>query len=482
MQQKYFIIIIIFLLFISACKKDKSNIVDPAKEGQRIVILYTNDEHGWMQPTDTYDGAAGLMGLWREKEGFTEDGPFLILSGGDMWTGPAISTWFKGESMVEVMNAMSYDAAALGNHEFDFKIPGLRDRIAQSDFPFLSANIREKATGNIPDFAIPYIIKEVNDVKIGIIGLTTISTPYSTFPDHVIDYDFISYEDALNEFVPLAKNDGAELLIVLGHICLPEMQALVNTASNLNISMIGGGHCNELVGNVINDVAIIEGGYRMQSYAKLEIYFDMVTDEVVSMEPSIHYNSKGSTDIQIESVVSYWETQMNDTLSHVIGYASQTIGERTNEMYNMITDSWLISFPNADISLTNIGGIRQSIPAGDVTLATMVGVLPFDNNIVELNLSGQQLMDGIFNLVIGGGSTINGFQLSDGNAIHPDSTYTVLTTDYLYSRPDYYFQYDDPDPYRSGINYRQPVIEWIVSKNTTAIDPINNYLDANPRR
>ena len=101
---------------------------------------------------------------------------------------------------------------------------------------------------------------------------------------------------------------------------------------------------------------------------------------------------------------------------------------------------------------------------------------------MELELTGQQLMDGIFNLVIGGGSTITGFQLSDGTAIHPDSNYTVLTIDYLYARPDYHFQYDDPDPYRTGINYRQPVIDWIESLNTSASDPLNNYLDPNPRR
>ena len=481
MNQKYFIGIISLLLLFSACQK-KSNISDPANDGQRIVILYTNDEHGWMQSTDTYDGAAGLMGLWQEQEGYTEDGPFLILSGGDMWTGPAISTWFKGESMVEVMNAMHYNAAAIGNHEFDFKIEGLRERLAESDFPFLSANIREKATGNIPDFAVPYIVTEVNGVKVGIIGLTTTTTPYSTFPDFVIDYDFIPYENALREVVPQVKNDGAELLVVAGHICRFEMQALLGVANELGISAFGGGHCHELVNTLINGIAIIEGGSYMESYAKLEIYFDTETDQVVSMTPSVHYNTGSTPDAQIASIVDYWETQMNDTLSYVIGYANPEIGSRSNEMYNMITDSWLVTFPNADVSLTNIGGIRQSIPGGDITLATLVGVLPFENTIVELELTGQQLMNDVADLIMGGMSMNNGFRLSDGTAIHPDSTYIVLTTDYLYSRTDYNFQYDDPVPYLSGVNFRQPAIDWILSLNTSASDPLNNYLDYNPRR
>jgi 2',3'-cyclic-nucleotide 2'-phosphodiesterase (5'-nucleotidase family) len=87
---------------------------------RHLTILYTNDEHGWMEGMEPGQSAAHLYEMWQEEEGYYEDGPFLILSGGDNWTGPAISTWTEGESMVAVMNAMHYDASAVGNHEFDF--------------------------------------------------------------------------------------------------------------------------------------------------------------------------------------------------------------------------------------------------------------------------------------------------------------------------------------------------------------------------
>ncbi|MBN1582853.1 MAG: bifunctional metallophosphatase/5'-nucleotidase, partial [Anaerolineae bacterium] len=119
--------------------------VQGGQDVRRLVILYTNDEHGWMEAAGEMGhetgGAAELLGLWRDKEGYTRDGPYLILSGGDMWTGPAISTWFAGEPMAEAMNVMGYGAAAVGNHEFDFGLDGLRARSAQATFPFLSANI-----------------------------------------------------------------------------------------------------------------------------------------------------------------------------------------------------------------------------------------------------------------------------------------------------------------------------------------------------
>ena len=95
------------------------------QNAETFTVLYTNDEHGWMEGMQSGQGAAELLGLWRTKQGYRPDGPFLILSGGDNWTGPAISTWFDGQSMVEVMNAMGYKASVIGNHEFDFGLDGL---------------------------------------------------------------------------------------------------------------------------------------------------------------------------------------------------------------------------------------------------------------------------------------------------------------------------------------------------------------------
>ncbi len=165
--------LVIMISLLMSCAKEQAS---PENTDPDLTILYTNDEHGWMEETSSADGAAKLMGVWREQENYTEDGSFLILSGGDNWTGPAISTWFKGESMVDVMNSMGYAAAAIGNHEFDFTVAGLRERIEQADFPYLSANIRFKGSDSIPDFALPYTLLEVNDILIGLVGITTTST------------------------------------------------------------------------------------------------------------------------------------------------------------------------------------------------------------------------------------------------------------------------------------------------------------------
>ena len=477
---------LLIIIFVYSCDKNK-NSNNGNDDTHSIVILYTNDEHGWIEQSEYTDGAANMMGLWRENEGYDGDDRYLLLSGGDNWTGPAISTWFEGESTVDVMNAMEYDASAIGNHEFDFKVDGLYERIEQAEFPYLSANIREKGSGEIPDFATPYIIKDIDGVLVGIIGLTTTSTPYSTFPDFVVDYDFIEYSVALEEIIPNIKEDGAELLIVVGHICHPEMVALVPTLVDLGISAIGGGHChNDLVGEIINGVAVIKSTAFMQSYAKLEIIYDSVEKEIVKMEPSVHQNENGSPDQTVAEVVSYWRTQTDAVLSEVIGYTDSEIARYSSAMHNMVVDSWLYKYPSADIAMTNAGGIRQSIPSGDITKETIIGVLPFQNNIIELQLTGSELIycTGYGDMIVGGMTTIGGYFLSSGTEIDNNTTYSVLTTDYLYARNDYRFPFSeyDTNPYYTSMNYHQPTIDWITSLNTSYSNPLDNYLDNTPRR
>jgi 2',3'-cyclic-nucleotide 2'-phosphodiesterase (5'-nucleotidase family) len=477
----FYLVAFLLIFYFTACKENVSEPTEKA-EGTSIVILYTNDEHGWMEQGDQSNGAAVMMGTWRSKEGYSEDGNYLILSGGDNWTGPAISTWFQGESMVDVMNHMNYTAAAIGNHEFDFKIEGLKKRIEQAEFAYLSANIREKSSGQSPDYVIPYIIKNFGNFKVAIIGLTTMDTPYTTFPDHVRELDFIDYETALEEIVPKIMEQGVDLLMVIGHICQYQMQLLVSPAQKHHIRIIGGGHCNELFSQTLNDIVLIEGGSYMKSYGRIDIIYDENTNEVLKISHGTHLNDGTEADPDVANVVAYWQDKMALTLSDIIGYTVNGIERNSNEMYNMVTDSWLFTYPNADISITNIGGIRQSISAGNIDLATIVGLLPFENSILELELTGSQVISCLnYRLITGGMTTSGGYYHSDGSALVLDSVYTVLTTDYLYSRDDQNFSKFDSDPYHTGINYRQPVIDWIQSLNTTSADPLENYLNGETR-
>ncbi len=474
--------LLLFLLLFSCqsnqlIKSDQDRI-----EEERIVILYTNDEHGWMEGSAEHGGAAALMNTWRENEGCGPNTPCLILSGGDMWTGPALSTLTQGESMVHVMNAMGYDAAALGNHEFDFGVNNLNERISEMNFPILAANLKYKNNGQQPDFVEPYLLTEIGEVTVGIIGLALIQTPMMTKLENVSDFEFANYTETLTEVVPIAKSDGAELIVVIGHICHETMLELAPLASKLGISVIGGGHCHELYEDMANDVLLMQSGSNWKNYVKVEILFDDAADTVTQIVASLHSNDGGVQDARISGIISDWRADLDLALTEVIGYTSSLIPESSIEMENMITDSWLSTYPRADIALTNTGGIRQDIPAGEITIETILGVLPFKNNILELNLTGREIKESLSpSIAMAGLTSLGGYRLKDGRPLEADSSYSVLINDFMYTHPNEKFNLYDKNPYDTGINYRQPLIDWIKSLDTSHQNPVNNHLDFKPR-
>ncbi len=387
-----------------------------------------------------------------------------------------------GEPMVEVMNSLEYDASAIGNHDFDFTIEILEERLEQMNFPFLAANIIEKSSGEIPSFVKPYIIKEIHGVNVGIIGLASLSTPNTTFPKNVETLDFLPYEQAINTYAPQAIDEGADFLILIGHICEHEMEQLVDVAKNHNIKIIGGGHCHQLIAKEVDGVVLMQSGADMERYVKVEFVYHVDKDTIDDLTYSIHKNDKGIIDEEVLAVVEGWVEQSNAILAEVIGYADETIHQRSVEMGNMVVDSWLQTFPEADVALTNSGGIRQDIPSGEITLETIVGLLPFENNIIQMEVTGAELLESAPYYLHGGFTTVDGNYLTDGTPIHSDSTYTLLTIDYLYSLSNNNFSDYDEEPYNTSVHYRQPVIDWIKSLNTSQSDPLNNYLDDVPRK
>jgi 2',3'-cyclic-nucleotide 2'-phosphodiesterase (5'-nucleotidase family) len=479
---RFFLInFIIGFFLLASCEKD--SVTQPPIEKQSITIFYTNDEHGWMEPFDDLaGGASGMLGRWKMEENYDDSDAFLVLSGGDMWTGPALSSWFNGESMVEIMNAMGYDAAALGNHEFDFSVSTLNDNTGKMNFPILSANIVEKGSGNIPSFVEPYMMIRSGEVDIGIIGLSSLTTPYSAFPKYVEDFEFTAYDEAIDAYAPKLQDLGAEIILIIGHICEQEMIDLVPVAKKYNISVIGGGHCHQIVTRQIDGIALMQAAAYMAAYTRVELEYFPDTKEVNIAGNEFIINENGFSDQSIESLINDWRARSDSELTVKIGFCVEKIEKESIEMGNMVVDSWFFNFPDADVSVTNSGGIRQDIPAGDISVETIVGLLPFENTIYELDLTGAELLDCSSNYLIGGMTTLNGNYLSDGTPIHSDSIYQVLTTDYLYSISSNRMSEYDPDPEYTSVNYRQPLIDWLKSLSTSSNDPLENHLDYNARK
>ena len=463
----------------------------PAKEEAppTLTILYTDDEHGWMAGKKEGSGAANLLGLWRESFGYDANDPsFLVLSGGDNWTGPAISTWFKGESMAQVMNLMGYDASAVGNHEFDFGLEAMKSTIASSVFPYLAANMVLKSTGQPPtDLGVqPYAIFDTGQVRVGVIGLANAATPKVTNPANVKDFDFAPYISTLETLAPEVRAQGADVLIVISHLCNEELRYVAAKTKALDILVFGGGHCHQTLAEQASNAVLLTGGPYLATYAWARLWLDDVTMKPVKAEYGVEANHGGPADPEIAALVQEWQAKTDEALGEPIGYLAHTLPERSPDMLKLVTETWLLAYPQADVAITNSGGVRDALRAGPVTIADLISMMPFDNVLIDMRMTGDQLLAFIENqgpkIAVGGlhrqgmGWALN----RTGERIDRDKTYRVLVNDYMYAGGGTYQQLAQFDPagYDTGIDWRQPVIDWIIAQQSSPERPLNDAIAA----
>ncbi|MCK4339533.1 MAG: metallophosphatase, partial [Candidatus Cloacimonetes bacterium] len=199
----------------------------------RLNILFTNDIHGGIDavpatfinpefppPLGGGASAAAYINYVREQS-IEKDEPVLLLDAGDFFQGHPIGTMSQGEAVIKYMNMVKYDAMTIGNHEFDAGYERLKKTLSLAEFPIVCANIVFKETGEIIPESIPYIIKDIQGVKLAIIGLCTEETPMMSFPEHIKGLKFLPVAPTLKKYIKEVKEKGADLVLVLAHLGIP---------------------------------------------------------------------------------------------------------------------------------------------------------------------------------------------------------------------------------------------------------------------
>lgn len=447
---------------------------------RRLTILHTNDEHGWMEAYKGSGGADGLKRRWVQGEGLRPDGAFLLISSGDMWSGPAISTSLAGESMVDVMNGLGYRSATLGNHDFDFGQETIRRRRQEADFPFLGANIRLRSTGALPDYVDPYTLIDVNGIRVGVLGVTTIETPVDTRPTNVADLEFRPYQEALETYVPEMRAAGADVIIVAGHICGSEMEALAEPAAALGISLIAGGHCHEEIHETVAGVRLIESGYFLQGYTRVDLMVDTTHDRVVDLQDEYKSNRRGAGDADMAARIAAWAQTLPPGMLEPLGFTREGIDRQSAGMRRLLLQAWLDADPASDIALASARYVQQDLLPGEVSEATVIGMLPTHNMLVRIELTGEQLvqvLEARRPLTAGVAETADGFLLADGSPLDPQATYEVLLPDTLYLGGNYYdVARFDASPTATGIDWRAPTLALLRELGTNRSHPLDQVL------
>jgi len=447
-----------------------------------LTILFNADMHGWIEPHDGYGGAASMMGYF-QNEGYSYDNDsFLILGGGDHNTGPAETTLSKGEAVIDVMNAMNYSAAAIGNHEFDFGIDIMEYQKENATFPLLSCNIYDEGTTDYANFTVPYVIQEHAGIKVGIIGLT-VSSLYAMYD---IDYDMGDYETAVRNCIGDVESDGAEIIILLTHVSPNQLDSLATDISDLGIELFLGGHSHVSYNNWNGNSLIVATKPYSIEYAKISIVFDNSTKTIASKSAELVYNLEGGStpDSSVQQVVDYWLNEIN--ASEVITYASNDVydGYPESAIGNLVTDGFRYYFGwSHNFGITNNGGgFRDYFRQGNITLGDIVSVIPFENNLLELTMTGDEILQLIQNnhdwysfsgiryrFYYDPGLIIHSVQIFENDGfynLNPSKTYIGLMSDFSWWQY-HYGMYSAVD---TGVHYRDAVIEYFRS-----LDDISSY-------
>lgn len=466
-----------------------------------VVILHTGDEHGWLEPRlvdgELTGGAAAIMGWWREVEG-VGDGRHLILSSGDNWTGPSISTCVEGESVVDVMNEMGYAASAIGNHEVDFGREALGARLEQASFPFLAANVVEVETGEPWSEVSEYVLREVDGVTVGVIGLALPTMADVVFADFVADLEIQDAHATLVRTVPEVRAVGAEVVVVIAHMSAAQLAALPPVEG---VDVYFGGHTHDVAAYESNGVLVVASGANMGGYSRVVLTLDPGSRAVI--ERTAEYvpvpadpGAAVAPDEGIAALVAEWAERALVCEGEEIGYSVTGIGCASWAMANWVADSWLESdrVPPADVALTNSGGLRAALEAGPITEGDILTMLPFGNKVFVVELTGFDLRDQLHRgaehcltagcFVAAAGIAYEWTATSaevvffDGRELDDDATYTALVNDYMYTgHAGFSFMDVDPDPYDTSLNYRDPVVEHTRRLRTTAEQPLETLVD-----
>ena len=437
-----------------------------ATDSTLLRVLATSDLHGQLEPR-VWDwsqgravGGVAAMKPWLDSLARVCGCTSIRLDAGDEMQGTALSNATFGRGTIEAMNAMGIDAAAIGNHEFDWSVDTLRARMREAKYPFLSANITNTAGTARPDWAMPWTLVTKNGVRIAVIGLTTTETPTSTTPRNVQGLAFGDEAQAIKRYLPAARA-AADYVIVVAHAgascdstaCHGEILNVARQLDSGSVDLIVGGHTHLRVNTVVNGIPIIEA----QSSARTIGVVDFVrvggTRREVRVQLITPYADQVKPDVPLTEALGRQQQAVRNITERVVARLKFPLKRGGDEygLGRLIADAQR-SAGRADVAIMNNGGIRADLTEGAITWGNVYQVQPFQNRLQRLTVNGSTLQDALEHCVAGSdhapdchiagvevwydarkpaGQRISRTRLPNGKGIDKNRTYTLVVSDFM---------------------------------------------------
>ncbi len=379
-----------------------------------LVILYTNDVHC------AVDESIGYAGLAAYKKQLEADGNHVLLADvGDAVQGAPIGTVSKGSIIIDIMNELGYDVATPGNHEFDYGMPRFFELTEMANFPYVSVNFTDLKTGE--KVFEPYTILEVDGVKFAFVGITTPKTITSSTPAYFQDengefvYGFLQdatgegVYNAVQSAVDAARAEGANYVIALAHLGITSdaspwtSSEVIRNTSGIDVVLDGHSHSvieSERIKNKAGEWTLLSStGTKLSSIGMLLI---TKSGNITTGLISDYAEKDAAVDTFIKAAQADFEEMLNTVVAktdvdltvmepgtdvRIVRNAETNLGDLCADAYRTIGE--------ADIAFVNGGGVRASIPAGDITLNEIISVHPFGNYLCVVEATGQEILDAL---------------------------------------------------------------------------------------
>jgi 5'-nucleotidase / UDP-sugar diphosphatase len=377
-----------------------------------LTILHTNDLHAHFQPLDNRQGGFAYLAtaIRHEREGCAD---CMLLNAGDLVQGSPVSTIFHGLPIFEVANLLGFNAATLGNHDFDYGWMQARKFIQTAKYPIVSANLVNNS-GEL--FAQkPYLVLDVNGLRVGVVGamtdeLKTLSTAKLLGPWHTSPM-----VETVRRYAREIRGK-TDLVVLLGHITSQEEVAVLKKVPEVDVVVSGHVHAGlkqELVEG--NRLVVRVKGYS-EELGRLELKVDTKRKSIESWTwRRIPIDStKLAAAADVAAAVKKWESEVTKRVDQPLA-----VSRRKFEKPDLkkLIERAMRDETGADFAFMNGGGVRDILPAGQLLVRNIWDIMPFDNLVVFGKFKGKDLPT----VVVG------------DRGVEPEREYTLAVTDFTAS-------------------------------------------------
>lgn len=445
------------------------------EESNKITILHTNDTHGRLKADSKVIGLDTVAAIKNNTENS------ILVDAGDTIHGLPFVTLSKGQDAVDLLNAAGYEYIVPGNHDFNYGYSRLMElfknsvklKNGQSKLRLLASNVNKDGKSIFEANHIKEMKVNGKIVKVGFFGIATQETAYKTNPNNIKGIEFTNPIEEAKEQVADLEKQGADVIVALSHIGTDKSSNttaydVIKAVDGIDVYVDGHSHTTFKNGEKVNNTLLVSTGEYLSNVGKVEIELDE-NNEVVNTTASLVTKEdtlKITPDANVTAKIAEIDKAQGEILSKVIGKNTIELdGDRNSVRFgetnlgNLITDA-MIYETNADLAITNGGGMRASIKVGDITKGDIVSVLPFGNFIVTKQLTGAQIKQVLEFGVRSYGESLGGFPhvsgikflidpsrpvgdriislTINGKALDMNKTYTVATNDFTAAGGDDY--------------------------------------------